>query len=123
MKSLRIIINIIIVVVGLILMVHYGRPNDNEIKCRLYNEFKDLNLNGVIINKYFDRTQHSYPTIEIRSIENDSIQKFYLVRDRSNLFNLLRINDTILKEIKYAVVFRKQNGEFIKLDSVDFDCK
>ena len=77
-------------------MYHNLVPSEEENNCRLDKRFKNLVFNGVIINKYYDKTEHSYPTLDLKALTNDSIQKINLIGEKSNLFNMLQISDTII---------------------------
>jgi hypothetical protein len=79
-------------------------------------------MDGVIVNKCHDHLQHSYPAIDIQSTLDHSVLRFYLDGEKSNLFNLLCLSDTILKEKHSDIVSIKRNG-VIKLIKVDFGCK
>lgn len=123
MKTLKIILNIFIVIVIFSLMYYYLVPSEDESNCSRYNEFMELALDGVVVNKCYDNLQHSYPAIDIKSSHNHSVQRFYLFGEKSNLFNLLCLSDTILKEKYCDIVSIKRNGTYIKLVKVDFGCK
>lgn len=123
MKKYRLIINIIVVIIVLIIMHHYLVPSTNEYNCIRDIRFKSLDINGVVIDKYYDETNHSYPTIDIKTLDNVSIQKINLFGEESNLFYLLQISDTIRKDKFRDIVMRKRNGTYTKLVKVDFDCK
>lgn len=123
MERIKSIINLILVIVIFLIMHHYLTPSNDEVDCMHYNDFIDLNLDGIITNKYYDKSQHSYPTIELKSLKDNDIQKIYLVGEKTDLFNLLCISDTILKKKYSDIVSKKRNGVFFKVTKVDFGCK
>ena len=104
-------------------MHHYLTLSNEESDCMNYKDFVDLNLDGIIINKYYDKSEHSYQTIELKSLYDNTIQKFYLVGEKSNLFNLLCKSDTILKKKHSNLVLRKRKGIYLIVTKADFGCK
>lgn len=104
-------------------MLYYGVPSEEENNCRLDKRFRNLVFDGVIINKYYDKTDHSNPTLDVKTLNNDSIQKINLIGEKSHLFNLLQISDTIMKEKHSDVVMRKRNGTCTGYIKADFNCK
>ena len=111
------------VVVSFIIIMFCLLPNKNETNCKLYQEFVYLNIDGVVTNKYLDKHEHSYPTIEIKLFKNDSILKVNLVGEKSGLYSLLCKSDTNKKLKQSNIVCRKINGKFVNLVKVDFGCK
>jgi hypothetical protein len=122
MKLLKFTLNLFIVIVILSLMYHYLVPSEEESNCMRYNEFMELTMDGVIVNKCYDHQEHSYPAIDIKSSHDHSVQRFYIFGEKSNLFNLLCLSDTILKEKHSDIVSIKRNGINVNLVKVDFGC-
>lgn len=123
MKKYKTIVNLVLVIVIFIIMLHYLTWSKEESDCNHYNDFKSLTFDGIVIGKYYDKSQHSYPTIELKSLHENSIQKIYLVGEKSNLFNLLSKSDTIFKKKNSALVLIKRNGLFSNLSKANFGCK
>jgi hypothetical protein len=115
------IINIL-VVVTFIIIVFCFLPNRNDVNCKLYKDFIDLDICGTVVDKYYDKSQHSYPTIEVKSLYNNSIQKVNLEGEVSDLYNLLSKLDTISKAKQSDIILRKEKGIFVRLIKADFDC-
>jgi hypothetical protein len=123
MKKYRLLINFIVVTIVFIIMYYNLVPSEEENNCMLDKRFRNLVFDGVITNKYYDKTEHSYPTLDVKALNNDSIQKINLIGEKSHLFNLLQTSDTILKEKHSDIVMRKRNGVYSIFMKADFDCK
>jgi hypothetical protein len=93
-----------------------------NVRCDAYDEFLQMSLNGVVIQKYIDYKQHSYKTILVKNFENQTVEKILLDFDLSELYNNINVTDTIYKEVHNDSVFRGRNGQKILISKVDFGC-
>jgi hypothetical protein len=91
-------------------------------ECVKYDEFLLMSFNGVILQKYIDSTQHSYKTIVIKNFGNTKPQELLLDFDRTNTYNMLKIHDTIYKEIHNDSLFIVRNNQKRLLSKIDFGC-
>jgi hypothetical protein len=98
------------------------KPNQKKAWCKEYKNFLDLDFNGTVAKKYHDEKNHSYPIIEIKSLEKDETIKLNLALDESNLFKVVNLSDTLLKRKGENLVFRKKGGTIEELSKVDFGC-
>ncbi|MFB6318673.1 hypothetical protein [Saccharicrinis sp. FJH54] len=62
----------------------------------VYNAFLESEITGVVIKKYIDYKNHSFPVIDIKS--NGSVYSFSLPMDRSGFYEFIFKGDTINKD-------------------------
>jgi len=101
----------IIFIALFIAYLYFILPSGKEVGERLNNNFLKSQFEGVIINKFIDKNEHSYPIIIIKTFENDSIIKINLVRESTNIFDSLIISDSIYKYKNKSFLIRKRNGQ------------
>jgi len=71
--------------------------------------YADFDIEGVVIRKFLNK-KHNYPTISIKI--KDTVRDFLLVHDKNNLFEFIKISDSVFKD----------SGDFnvrIKRDAID----
>lgn len=91
-------------------------------RCVVYDDFLKLSLNGIIISKYIDSSNHSFPTIEIKNFKSTNTEKLLLDLDTSNLYNQLHIGDTVLKPKNGDTIFRLESNKLHFISKVNFGC-
>jgi len=95
-------------------------PNENEERSSWQNEFNNLNFSGVIVKKYLDHSQHSTPIIELKTLENNEINKIDLFGDRSSVFDDIKVGDTLVKKRNSDSVFIVLRGNLQLVGRANF---
>lgn len=72
-------------------------PSDNKTNCSNKKEFLAYVFKGVVIRKYLDKEQHSYPMIDIINFIDNKKFQINLVEESSNIFEKVLVDDTIMK--------------------------
>ena len=93
-----------------------------NIKCKEFMDFKALSINGKVVNKYYDSTNHSFPVILIRNFQVSDLIQINLANDTIDLFNKVNINDTIIKIRGDSIIKIIGNGGILQRQ-LDFGCK
>lgn len=109
-KWLRRIFAVLIILL-FFLMIKVLLPSKSEVFTNTRKAFFNINFKGYVINKYIDKTNHSYPIVVFKSVDDSSIIKLNFVKENSGLYNLIEINDTIQK---------KSNTFIIKIDTIEY---
>lgn len=91
-------------------------------RCITYDEFLKTSLNGVVLKKYIDSSEHSFPIIEIKNFKELGTEKLNLNLDNSGVYDKINIQDTLNKEIGKDEIFVIKNREKILLSKIDFGC-
>ncbi len=92
-------IGYIIVLVWLLFFVIKGIFESSHVRCDVLKEFMDYKYNGLILDKYFDSTDHSTKTVIIKNFnETDSVTLKLLDWDNSGVYYKINKNDTIFKK-------------------------
>lgn len=116
LKNIISIIGILLFFLYLILTV----PSDKEIVTILNNNFSQISLNGIVVDKFIDRNQHSYKIIIIKGLNIDSVYRLNFTRESNHMYNSLNVNDTILKRKSERVIYRMKEGKMERLGTVEF---
>ncbi len=110
-------------VLALFFIIRFIIPDlSKNSRCIIYNEFLKIKLNGIVLKKYIDSSQHSFPTIEIENLKDYKIEKVNLNLDTSGIYNKISVNDTLSKETGKDEVFLIKGEEKILLAKIDFGC-
>lgn len=111
------------IILLLFLIIRFIIPDiSKDSRCIIYNEFLKIKLNGIVLKKYIDSSQHSFPTIEIENLKDYKIEKLNLNLDTSGIYNKISVNDTLSKETGKDEVFVIKGKEKILLAKIDFGC-
>ena len=111
------------IILLLFLIIRFIIPQlSKDSRCITYNEFLKIKLNGIVLKKYIDSSQHSYPTIEVENLQDFKIEKLNLDLDTSGIYYKVNIYDTLAKEIGEDEIFVIKNKEKILLSKIDFGC-
>lgn len=119
-KYYKIVIPGILLVLFLIKIIPLMNINS---RCVTYDDFLNESFYGRVINKYIDSSQHSYMTVEILNLKDSVVKKLILDFDTTNLFNVLKLKDTIYKKKNDDSLFRIISGKKDFISRVDFGCE
>ena len=81
-------------------------PSVNDTSCTAFKTFKNKEYEFIIVSKYTDENQHSYPTIILQDKEGNKSKNQDFISDNSGFFNYINIGDTLRKQqgIRYTKV-------------------
>lgn len=98
-------------------------PSDNANNCHSKQVFIGEDFDGVVVDKFLDKSQHSVPVIVIENF-GDSVdrKKIDLFNEKSGLYDKLNKNDRIRKLKNSRDILINERGSFIRLGVADFDC-
>lgn len=96
-------------------------PSLNDSACNSLENFKNYNYDYLILNKYLDSTQHSYPTLVLQDAQGNKFENQDLIVDNSGLFDFLTIGDSIKKK-QGTVLVRVKNNKTDTTFEADFGC-
>ena len=102
--------------------IYFFTPSFNEGHCLDYNHFKEMDINGVVVEKFRNPNEHSYPTLMIKNFNSDSLQSLNLLGDTTKTYDILNVSDTILKKKNEILLYFKENGSYKLLNAIDFGC-
>jgi len=98
-------------------------PGPNEASCNRQDDFLKLKINGLVLKKYIDKEQHSYPIIEVKDFDSDSVIVINLVCDKSDAFSKINVMDSLIKPTGVNSIFRNINNKLVMIAVVDFGCR
>lgn len=106
----EIFLDLVFITTAILLFLSLPSFNDNS--CRAFADFKNQEYKAVIVDKYYDKKEHSYPTLIYKDQNGNKIINQNLILDNSGLFDYVRIGDTLTK---------KKNEEYIQIKSAKVD--
>lgn len=102
-------------------LVFSSFPSFIESACNSFKDFKSYKYDYLVIDKYVDSTEHSYPTLILQDAKGNKIKNQDLRMDYSGLFNLIRIGDSLKKENGDSIV-NVINGGLDTMIESNFGC-
>lgn len=117
-----------IIYIVLFLVLFFGLikvflPGLNDSPCILTDNFNKLDINGIVIKKYIDSDQHSYPILKIRSNNGlDTVLTINLVLEKSGLFERINPLDTLYKHKDSNEIYIQQDNRLRLIGKADFGC-
>ncbi len=96
-------------------------PSSNYTQCQLTEQFYDLEFEGIVENAYIDRSDHSLPYFVVRN-ETKFLDTISLFGEWNELFKFIKVGDTLKKERKSNLVFRKENLIYRPFKIAKFQC-
>ena len=109
------------ILIAFIFVVAGSIKRDNERVCESYKDFKKSTFNYLVVNKYIDSSQHSYPTLILQDKAGNQYKDYDLNFDNSAVYDLLSVGDSINKGIQTDLV-RIKNSKIDTTVKVDFGC-
>ena len=93
----------------------------NDAPCKSFKDFKSTAYDYLIVSKYIDANEHSYPTLIIQDANGNRFKNLDLHFDQSGLFNFIKIGDSIKKD-KGSDLVTIVNSKIDTTLEVDFGC-
>lgn len=121
MKSILKKYKYLIIVVLFALTVYAAVPSINYTNCCNNQSFQALTIDGVVVNKYLDKSQHSTPIVEIENFEG-RVDSVYLFGDHSGLYDRIQVSDTLKKKSGTNEVLTKTRSKYVRFGVADFQC-
>jgi len=53
----------------------------------------EIEIQGEVVEKYYDRKNHNYPSIKVKT--DDNIYDFYLAHERRKIFDIIKVSDSL----------------------------
>jgi hypothetical protein len=96
-------------------------PSLNDSACNAYKEFRSQEYKVVIVDKYIDKKEHSYPTLICKDLKANRIVNHNLVHDVSGFFKFVSIGDTLIKQ-KNEIGINIKNAKTDTIYVLDYGC-
>lgn len=96
-------------------------PSLNEGACNAFKEFRSQEYKVVIVDKYIDKKQHSYPILIGKDLKENGMVNQNLVHDKSGFFKFVSIGDTLIKQ-KNEIGINIKNAKTDTIYVLDYGC-
>ncbi len=116
----KVLIGLIVTTLSMWWAIHSS--NQFNYKCHDYNEFKKTSINGIVIDKYRDGSNHSYPIVLIRNFFKHDTIELNLASDTTKLFSNLDKYDVVYKPYGDSVLQITRQNKTFKI-MIDFGCE
>jgi primosomal protein N'' len=104
------------------LLLYFILPSSNENRCFCQERFDNLEFNGKVVKKYFDKNQHSVPILEILN-EKGELQHVNFFLEQTTFYQQINTNDSVNKRRNSNVLYIFNNNTIKKAGQVDFGCR
>ena len=111
----------IIIVLLFFLLLYLTLPSDEEVRENNRINFINLSFRGVVYDKFIDKSEHSFPIVIIKSIEDTIVYKINFARESNSMFDSLNTLDTVYKNRGENVIYSKRNNAYIKIGPAYFN--
>jgi hypothetical protein len=110
-----------ILIAVFILVIYVIVPSVNYTNCVSNNRFQNLTIDGVVVKKYLDKSQHSTPIVEVQNFLG-CVDKIYLYGDGSGLYERIQLRTVLKKERGSNEVLIKEENRYVRLGIANFNC-
>lgn len=97
-------------------------PSFNDNACKALANFKNQEYKVVVIDKFLDKNQHSYPTLILQDQNGNKITNQDFIFDKSGFFNYVQKGDTLIKS-KNNTVINLINMKVDTLIRIEYKCE
>ena len=111
----------VIIVLLFFLLLYLTLPSDKEVRENNRTNFINLSFRGVVSDKFIDKSEHSFPIVIIKSIEDTIVYKINFARESNSLFDSINTMDTVYKNKGENVIYSKRNKVYVKIGPAYFN--
>jgi len=115
-----IVILLLIFVFTILNVFNVFDKSDNEFACSTQKGFTGKRYSGIVERKFIDKKNHWTKTIVIRE-RSLKLSIYDFSHDRNNIFSLISVGDTLIKEINSKNIIIK-GGQLDTVILVDYGC-
>jgi hypothetical protein len=115
----EVILGLTFMITGILLFL--SLPSFNDSACKAFAAFKNQEYKAVVIDKYYDKKEHSYPTLICKDLNGNKIVNQNFIFDNSGSFDYIQIGD-ILNKKKNEEYIQIKNAKVDTLIALDFRC-
>ena len=101
--------------------IYYMESHRDDAVCDAYAGYVARSFSGVVVKKFIDPHNHSFPFLYIMS--SDGIEKLNLVSDKNHTYNVIGVNDAIRKVKNDPWIYKIKDNQLSKFKLIDFGCK
>jgi hypothetical protein len=112
----------IIFFVVFVAFIYYMINRSSQINCNLYNEYKESSFEGVVVKKFIDVDEHSFPFVYVRNYNNNHLEKLNLFYD-SSVYKVLHLKDSIVKLKDNPWLYKRNGQRLLKIKIITFACQ
>ena len=96
-------------------------PSLNDGACKAFKKFRSQEYKLVIVDKYIDKKEHSFPILVCKDLKDNRILNQNLVHDISGFFSFVSIGDTLIKQ-KNEIGINIKNAKTDTIYVLDYGC-
>jgi len=80
----------------------------------------EMELNGMVLEKFRDSTNHNYNTLIINDLQTNKNFKLYIINESGGFYKSVNIGDTIIKNTSSLIIKDITQGW---TDTLNYNCK
>lgn len=102
-------------------LVYYIISRGTKVNCELYEQYKLSSFEGVVVKKFIDKREHSFPFVYVKNNKSDHIEKLDLFYD-TNAYGVINLKDTLFKRKNDPWIYKKCKRNLIKMTVLTYGC-
>jgi len=106
----------VVLFAGAIYLINILNPSN----CDLYDGYKKSSFEGVVIKKFIDKKEHSFPFVYVKN--ENHLEKLNLFYD-TTAYKAIYINDSIIKLKNDPWIYKKINHKLWKVKIITDGCQ
>lgn len=103
-------------------LVYYIISRGAKVNCELYEQYKSSSFEGIVVKKFVDNNEHSFPFIYVKRNKSNHIEKLNLFYD-TNAYGVINLKDTVFKIKNDPWIYKKHKRHIIKMTVLTCGCK
>jgi uncharacterized membrane protein YukC len=116
------IVKFLIFVISFFTIIYFISPSRKEALCNSYQNYLAIQFNGIVIKKFIDSNEHSFPYIYVKDFLNGTITKLNLFDDDQHTYENISLKDSIVKFKGSAWLYKRVNQKLVKVNIINFGC-
>ncbi|MEE1885059.1 hypothetical protein [Pedobacter flavus] len=106
---------------GMVFTLYLLIPFRNE-RCFWQKKFDSKGINGRVVKKKIDKSDHSTPILELENLETGKVDTISFLGERSTVFKIIKESDTLYKAIGSNRLYFIRGNEKKVIGTVNFGC-
>jgi len=102
--------------------IYYLIHRSNQVNCSLYKGYKKSSFEGIVIKKFIDVNEHSFPFVYVRNYKSNQLEKLNLFYDNS-AYAAIHLKDSIIKLKNDPWIYKKNGQILLKVKIITFGCQ
>jgi hypothetical protein len=92
-----------------------------QASCENYKQYRKSSFKGVVVKKFIDKSEHSFPFIYLKT-NNRDFEKLNLNNDSTSAYNAIQMKDSLVKFKDNPWIYKIAEDKLLKLTIISCGC-